>query len=821
MGKRESRMLALAADRETFETMQRLLSCLLAAFAIFVSGLSALADPASDLNAALDRTFEIVNSGDDAGATDFHAKALGAAEAAKPRDARLTGLMAEGYFYLGRFRFNADKYAEAEETLRKSIGLVESSEETRNDKLKASALEVMGKAVGRQQRPGNAVAIFNLALQVEARAYGRASAERVLTMQYMAITFEAAGLDKAAEFYWRTALGIATGLGQPAEDLAALRKDLATNLDRQGRKDEAARIAAGEAVIDPEGVLLATIEKAGKLSDAGREKEAMALYLKARDEFRVTASRSPLYLIVLGATAVADGNLFANHAAHAAVYEEADRIEADILGVAQKQAGEYLFKAALSRALDGDFDAARKHLDTLKSWGALPKPFTDRQRGLGAIIKAGLGERAECTPPVAAEDAKEMLYAGYALSTTLESYGRHSARAAPIRCSLSLAGGQVEPQLTFNTQVALGIALIDSGQYDEAKSVFTEALAWGEAQPTPPGEMNLLRIFAALAEGWTRDFDKATVLLATARAGIAEGDIGARLQLYRSESLIAFLQGHHEATEAPLREALALLDAMPPGADVDEERAETLDNLATAIVQSGRYRDALAIYNRISFPEQALDSIESRRLAFYIGLVSARFELRLALDDDKAATEEADRLIHMLTVASERALAQPDRHRIYAAILAAQLVSTGERLSAIGRGAEGERLAAYAERLSGGDASRGVQLVLTRADAIRGMAALERRDVKAANAAFDKALKAALDYMPPDSADMMGIWYQHGVARQMAGEPVVALGDFRKAAAIAEERTRLHGEAAGLDLKAMTRPAFTGLVGAAWATGRE
>jgi len=46
----------------------------------------------------------------------------------------------------------------------------------------------------------------------------------------------------------------------------------------------------------------------------------------------------------------------------------------------------------------------------------------------------------------------------------------------------------------------------------------------------------------------------------------------------------------------------------------------------------------------------------------------------------------------------------------------------------------------------------------------------------------------------------------------------IGLALLKKLAAIARERTRLHGETASLDLQAVTRPAFTGLVGAAWET---
>jgi len=104
---------------------------------------------AEGLDAGIDQAFEI-NKTDPAGAVDFLAKSLAAAEETKDEDPYL---MAEGYFYLGRFRYDAQSLPEAEEALRRSIELIDSlGEQFQNDGLKIDAMEYLGQVVGRQQR---------------------------------------------------------------------------------------------------------------------------------------------------------------------------------------------------------------------------------------------------------------------------------------------------------------------------------------------------------------------------------------------------------------------------------------------------------------------------------------------------------------------------------------------------------------------------------------------------------------------------------------------------------------------------------------------
>lgn len=778
---------------------------------------------AEGLDEAIDRTFEI-NKTDPGGAVDFLAKSLAAAEETKDEDPYL---MAEGYFYLGRFRYDAQTLPEAEEALRRAIELIDSlGEQFQNDGLKIDAMEYLGQVVGRQQRLGNAVTIFNRVLQMQAVAKSRTHPDRLRSMQYMAITFEAGQSWRAAEYYWRTALGVALDTGLAEEDVAYYRESLARNLDGQSRTDEAARIREGERVIDLEGALLADIEVGEALRKEEKYEEAHAHYVKLRADYAASAGDSMLYMLVL--KDVAETGDAQKHAEQAQLYEEAIAIQDRLFGLAPTSVnGEFHYLAAREWAFEGEFSRAFKGFDDLDGFGDwVGGEVKERQRAVRTIMKAALrepGAVAACATPAEIKNAYEILYAGYVIEQAFASIGRNQARVPALDCAIALVGGRGEGNEWLATLMALGMALIDTAEYERAIEVEGQALAFAEETTQPPHLVRLILAGMALAHGWTRGFDEALALVDRAES-IDGADGIEKLTLLRIRAITLINATRYLEAEDVLAKALALADSIPPSGAFDDDRASTLNDLALVLRRAGRNADALAILERIVLPETLPADATPSQTIFYLDIKQELMGLRFSLDQKEEAVQATAAFREAAVPVVDRLLANPERNVIMAGTIASIMTTAALTLSGLDFHDEASAISGKAAELIAADQSEGVRLLAARNEFVQALSAMIRGDLEAALPRFDGAIEAGRAILPDDSDEMLEIWAGRGIARLgmarlQSADPGEALSDLRRATEIARARIARETRFDDVSVQRKLRPSFEGLVGSAWLAG--
>ncbi len=800
---------------------------LFGAFApLLVAGLLALPLPASaaGLDAAIDHAFEL-NKQSPEEAMDFLTRSLAAAEETKDEEPYL---MAEGYFYLGRFHMQAEQWAEAEEPLARAARMIDSlGEAYQNDQLKIDAMELFAQAAGRQQRLSTAVDVFDTVLQIQARAKGRTHPDRLRTMQFMAITFETAESWRAAEYYWRTGLGVALDTGMSAEDVAYYREALAGNLDQQGRAEETERIRGGEAVADVEGAMLATIEVGERLRASEKHEEAHALYQKARADFAETAQDSILYMLVL--KDVAETGDPEKHDQQAAIYEEAVAIQDRLFGLEPSASnGEFRYLAAREWAMHGDLPRAFKgfdDLDSMKGW--VGTETGERQRAARSIMQAALrapGADEACATPARTKSSFEILYLGYTIERVFAELGRNQGRAPALDCALALtAGSEVEETFRYATLSSLGLALIDTAQYERATSVFQEALASAEKAERPPGEIRLLLGGMALADAWTRRFDEGLTLVDRAEAIGGASDLE-RLTLLRIRSIILVNAVRYPEAEAVLGEALALIPGIPMPETFDNDLASSLNEFADILTRAGRTADALALIDRIPLPDTLPADASPAATIFYLDVRQSRMMYLVALDRREEAIAAAALFRDAAVPVVDRLLANPERNVILAGSIASAMTTGAAALASLDLNDDAATIAIKANALIAADQSAGVRLLAARNELVQAVAALIRGDAGAAMPGFDRALAAGQAILPDDSDEMLEIWLGRGLARlglakQDMGDPAEALGDLRQATKIAQVRIARETRFDDMGLQRKMRPSFESLVGSAWEAG--
>ncbi len=785
----------------------------------------ALPARAEGLDAGIDQAFEI-NKIDPAGAVDFLAKSLAAAEETKDEDPYL---MAEGYFYLGRFRYDAQALPEAEEALRRTLELIDSlGEQYKNDGLKIDAMEYLGQVVGRQQRLGNAVTIFNRVLQMQAAAKSRTHPDRLRSMQFMAITFEAGQSWRAAEYYWRTALGVALDTGLAEEDVAYYRESLARNLDSQSRTDEAVRIRGGERVIDLEGALLADIQAGEALRKEEKYEEAHAHYLKLRADYAASAGDSMLYMLVL--KDVAETGDAQQHAEQAKLYEEAVAIQDRLFGLEPTGSGngEFHYLAAREWAFEGEFTRAFKGFDDLDGLGNwVGGEVKERQRAVRTIMKAALREpdaAAACATPAETRNAFEILYAGYVIEQAFASIGRNQARVPALDCAIALVGGRGEGNEWLATLMALGMALIDTAEYERAIEVEAQALAYAEETTQPPHLVRLILAGMALAHAWTRGFDEALALVDRAESIDGADDIE-KLTLLRIRAITLINATRYLEAEDVLAKALALADTIPPSGAFDDDRASTLNDLALVLRRAGRNADALAILERIVLPETLPADATPSQTIFYLDIKQELMGLRFSLEQGEEAMQATAAFRDAAVPVVDRLLANPERNVIMAATIASIMTTGALTLSALELHDEANTIASKAAELIAADQSEGVRLLAARNEFVQALSAMIRGDLEAALPRFDGAIEAGRAILPDDSDEMLEIWAGRGIARLgmarlQSADPTAALEDLRRATEIAKVRIARETRFDSADVQRKLRPSFEQLVGSAWLTGR-
>ncbi|MEO8668382.1 MAG: hypothetical protein ABI399_07700, partial [Bauldia sp.] len=764
------------------------------------------------LDQAIDQDFTIE---DKAAAIDVLGAALAEAEAAgeAPR------LIAEGTFYLGRARYQSEDLPAAEETLRRAIKLIEDQGEAGDVALKIDVMDTLGKAVGRQGRLAGALQIFNRVLQLKATAKGRTDIGRIATMEAMAITLESAGQFPAAEFYWRTALGIGLDTRQKEEDIAFWRKALAANLEKQERNDDSARVRDGEKVADMEGALLAAITEGEALRKAKRNEEAHALYRKIANDFVASAGDSMLYMLVL--KDLAETGDQEDHATVATTYEQAIAIEDRLLGLTPTVPGEFRYLAGSERAFAGDFGKADKWFASLNEPGSdwVNRDVAERQRVVEAILGAASGEKGaleNCSRRADVRSREEILYAGYSIERALARVGGQSGRAPALRCSLTLAGGDAPAALLTATLIALGLAEVDGGQYGDAIATLAEARKAIAGSGWPDGQVRMLVQYQALAHGWIREFDEAFRLLdesETIGGPLTGWD---KLTALRVRTVMLLNATRYPEAEEAVRQSLALLDDLAGGAVAfDNDGASALNDFATVLVRAGRSRDALKLIERIALPDSLPADASNHALLFFVDLRENRMRLHVSLGDIDAAREAAAEFRAAAIPAVDLLLADPERNRIVAATMAATINSGALAMVGLGLSAEAAEVAGKAAALIADDRSDGVRLLSARVDLVRGVAELSGGRPAEALPRFDRALAVGKTILPDTSDEMYEIWAGRGLARLGLTDPA-ALGDLRQATQIARARIAAEARFDDSGVQRTMRPSFEALVGAAW-----
>jgi len=760
------------------------------------------------LDAARKAAWAKVDAGDPAAAARDLAGAIASARGA-PAPAR-----GNAYAALGEIYLEADNPQPAIKAFNDALDALAETAPEEPHALVPYILMGRGRAHMRLEQLYPALSDFRRAGQAAARTDGRVSAVRAQTFYYAAWPLDVAGSLEAAAYnvFMAAKLAHAAGAEQAVLDpYLAQYKDLLTRLERD---PAAATLEAIAAAPDAEGAYLELFDAVDELEKAGRKDAAVRRLQETRRRLAPYAYAGVYTVMAL----VRESGLYhytEEAAQRAKVLSEAAELEKIIWRSPSGVPAHLLeIEAAEAAVLAKDTARYARHAASLKTL-QLPEDLAERRAALLELVAAG-ASGAACPVRVRESLAERTALHAKILSDHAFERGDLVGSAALGRCGLDMlsrveASGKDPFGVIAALRIDIGVKSAQAGDFAltaELLKSLDEIL--GRPDGERPGDelVSNAFVFLAMAQTMEQDYSGALVSVARSEELGGRGDRSLRLSRALVRTTAHDILGDQSASRAAFADALALASR---GADM-----AALEPFARRLAALGRARDAAAILKgdaAAPIPQGAAGYAEVSARLF-------RIRLKSSLGDRAGARAEAQALAGPLRAFIAQTTPQAKVYGLMSANLALLLSEASDAYLRVGALEAAQDFAEAAASLAAGREGDNFVLVRAQTQAALARARTVNGEAQQALASLNQAV-AAIGESAVAEPVRFTLHSARAQVAAVAGDTATALGDYRLVTAHLRERLdalSANGED-GETMKTLARPAFEGLIHAAFAAG--